>query len=97
MPPEDPSEILEIEPQASAEEIRAAYLRKVKQYPPESCPVEFERVRDAYETLRDPRGRTRNLLFAGDPLPPLTRVVEGRRSMRRFLGPKPWLAVLNEK
>src|ERR1017187_3004804 len=32
---EDPRQILEIEAEAGDEEIRAAYLRKVKQYPPE--------------------------------------------------------------
>ena len=97
MPSEDPCHILEIEPQASAEEIRAAYLRKIKQYPPERHPVEFEKVRDAYDTLRDPRARTRNLLFSGDPLPPLTHLLHGRLGARRFIGPKPWLAVLEEK
>ena len=77
MPIEDPWRILELEPEATGEEIRAAYLRKIKQYPPERHPEEFERVRDAYEDLRDPRGRTRKLLFSGDPLPPLEHLLEG--------------------
>jgi curved DNA-binding protein CbpA len=97
MPMEDPYQILELGPEATTEEIRAAYLRKIKQFPPERHPEEFERVRDAYDELRDPRGRTRRLLFSGDPLPPLTRLLEGRRAARRFVGPKPWLAVLKEQ
>ena len=48
---EDPRQVLEIEAEAGDEEIRAAYLRKVKEYPPDRAPREFERVRDAYEML----------------------------------------------
>ena len=55
MKTEDPRQVLEIDAEAGEEEIRAAYLRKVKEYPPDRSPREFERVRDAYEMLRDPR------------------------------------------
>jgi curved DNA-binding protein CbpA len=93
---EDPRSILEVGPEASGEEVRAAYLRKIKQYPPDRHPEEFEKVRDAYELLRDPRSRTRALLFSGEALPPLTRLLEGKRPPRRFTGPKPWLSALKE-
>ncbi len=93
---DDPYEVLELTPGASDQEIRAAYLRKLKQHPPERDPQEFERVRDAYEDLRDPRTRTRKLLFSGDPLPPLAKLLEGRRPSRRFVGPKPWLEALKK-
>lgn len=96
MPIEDPWRILEVEPEATGEEIRAAYLRKIKQYPPERHPEEFERVRDAYEDLRDPRGRTRKLLFSGDPLPPLEHLLEGHAAARRYVGPKLWLEALRK-
>ena len=71
MKTEDPRQVLEIDAEAGEEEIRAAYLRKVKEYPPDRSPREFERVRDAYEMLRDPRRRTRSLLLAADPRQPL--------------------------
>ena len=74
---EDPRQILEIEAEAGDEEIRAAYLRKVKQYPPDRAPREFERVRDAYEMLRDPRRRTRLMLLAADPKQPLASLLDG--------------------
>src|SRR5215813_526208 len=51
---DDPRMVLGIPPEAGDEEIRAAYLRKVKKYPPDRAPQEFEKIRDAYETLRDP-------------------------------------------
>ena len=92
---DEPRQVLGVSPEAGDEEIRAAYLRKVKEYPPDRAPREFEKVRDAYETLRDPRRRTRHLLSA-DPKLPLVSLLEGRVSERRFTGPDAWLAVLRE-
>ena len=88
--------VLGIPANASDEEIRAAYLEKVKQHPPDRSPEEFERIRDAYETLRDPRRRMRNLILSVDPTEPLASLAAGRAG-RRFTGPEPWLAVLRAK
>ena len=93
---EDPRQVLGISAEAGDEEIRAAYLRKVKEYPPDRAPQQFERVRDAYETLRDPRRRTRQLLLSVDPRQALVSLLEGRVAERRFTGPEPWLAILRE-
>ena len=94
---EELRQILGVAPEATDEDIRAAYLRKIKEYPPDRAPVEFERVRDAYDYLRDPRRRARDLLFSEDPLPRLESLLEGQRAQRRFVGPKPWLAAMKEK
>lgn len=93
----DALEILGIGSGAGQDEIRAAYLRKVKEYPPERFPEEFERIRDAYETLRDPRRRMRNMLLAGDPCVPLASLIDGQLPERRFVGPGPWREVLKGK
>lgn len=92
----DPYQVLEIPLEAGDEEIRAAYLRKVKEYPPDRAPREFEKVRDAYEVLRDPRRRTRHLMLSADPKQPLVALLESRAAERRFTGPEPWLDVLRE-
>ena len=92
---DDPRQVLGVSPEAGDDEIRAAYLRKVKEYPPDRAPREFEKVRDAYETLRDPRRRTLHLLSA-DPKQPLVSLLDGRASERRFTGPDAWMAVLRE-
>ena len=89
--------VLDIAPNASDEEIRAAYLRKVKEFPPDRSPEEFERIRDAYETLRDPRRRMRELLCSADPETPFASAFAVGRAKRRFVGPDPWLAVLKGK
>jgi curved DNA-binding protein CbpA len=93
----DPYQVLGIGPEASGEEIRAAYLRKIRQHPPEGDAAAFERVRDAYAELRDPRERTRRRLFEEDPLRPLHQLLDGHAPERRSVGPKPWLAALQEK
>ena len=92
----DPYQVLGIPLEAADEEIRAAYLRKVKEYPPDRAPREFEKVRDAYELLRDPRRRTRHLLLSADPKQPLVSLLDGRAPERRFTGPELWLEVLRE-
>jgi curved DNA-binding protein CbpA len=96
-PHEDPREILGVAANAGDEEIRAAYLRKVKEHPPDRSPAAFERIRDAYEVLRDPRRRALHLLLSVDPEAPLASLLPAQGRQRRFTGPEPWLAVLREK
>lgn len=94
---DDPRLVLGVGPDANDEEIRAAYLQKVKEFPPDRAPTEFEQVRDAYERLRDPRQRTRTMLMSVDPRQPLIALLNGRPWQPNFTGPEPWLAVLREK
>jgi DnaJ-class molecular chaperone len=93
----DPFEILGIPREAGDDEIRAAYLAKVRQCPPDRSPEQFERVRDAYEKLRDPRARIRHRLFSVDPGAALSSVFAEAVPPRRFVGPVPWLEVLKGK
>jgi len=96
-PHDDPREILGVATNATDQEIRAAYLKKVKEHPPERSPAAFERIRDAYEVLRDPRRRALHLLLSADPWAPLVSLVADRAPERRFVGPAPWLTALKEK
>jgi curved DNA-binding protein CbpA len=89
--------VLGIPVTAGEEEIRSAYLARVKEHPPDRSPEEFERIRDAYETLRDPRRRMRDMLLSADPEGPLVSLVEGQPAQRRFAGPRPWLEVVKKK
>ncbi len=93
---EDPWKVLEVSPHASEEEVRAAYLRKVKEHPPERSPEAFERIRDAYEALKDPRRRAERVL-AADVGAPLASLLDGLPARREFVGPDPWLAALKEQ
>lgn len=49
--------ILELTPEATEKEIKAAYFKLVKKYPPDKNPEKFQEIRRAYETLRDPKAR----------------------------------------
>src|SRR5437763_14912592 len=94
------NEILGVSDSAGEEEIRTAYLNKVKEFPPDRAPEQFEKIRDAYETLRNPRNRAR-LMFEGresrSNSAPLVSLLEGRRTNRVFAGPQPWRDVLRNK
>ena len=92
----DPWRILGISPGTDDGDIRGAYLAKVREFPPDRDPESFERVRDAYEKLKDPVRRSLLFLELEDPVAPLTDVLEGTRVTRRFVGPGPWLQVLRE-
>ena len=94
---ESASAILGIGVSADESEIRAAYLSKVKQYPPERCPEEFQRVREAYELLRSPRERTRRRFLALDAERPLRELLEIPTPQRQFLGPQAWLQAMKGK
>lgn len=93
----DPIDVLGISQDATDEDIRAAYLLKVKDSPPDRAPEQFEKIRDAYEILRDPRRRLRHRLFAVDPRASLVSLFADEARPRRFVGPGPWLEVVKGK
>jgi curved DNA-binding protein CbpA len=93
----DPTAVLGVRHDATDEEIRAAYLQKVRENPPDRSPERFETIRDAYEALRDPRRRIQFRLFGIDPTTPLVSLFAPDTRPRRFVGPGPWLDVLKGK
>ncbi len=50
---DDPYALLDVRPGASADQIRRAYLRRVKIFKPDRFPAQFRRVREAYDRLRE--------------------------------------------
>jgi hypothetical protein len=83
--------------EAGEEQIRSAYLAKVREFPPDKDPDAFERIRDAYDQLKDPRARARQVLHCADPSAPLADLLSGLAPVRRFAGPKMWMDALREK
>lgn len=48
----NPLQLLELSAAASPDQVKAAYHRKLRQFPAHSHPREFKAIRSAYETLR---------------------------------------------
>jgi hypothetical protein len=89
--------VLGVSVDAGEDDIRAAYMQQVRQHPPDREPEAFERLRDAYELLKDPRTRARRILAGPDPAAPLVSMLDGLKAPRKFVGPALWLELLKEK
>jgi len=50
-------DLLRVSRDADAEAIRASYLALVREFSPETHPDQFQRIRSAYEVLKDPEAR----------------------------------------
>lgn len=62
-----PYEILGVNAQATDEEIKKAYLAKVREFPPEQAAEAFQRIRQAYERIMTQKDRLRYALFGAGP------------------------------
>lgn len=60
---ETPYEILGVDEDAGDEAIKKAYLRKVREFPPEQQSTAFQRIRAAYELIATDKQRRRYRLF----------------------------------
>lgn len=90
----NPYEVLEIDDGADAGEVRHAYLEAVRRHPPDRDPEGFQRVREAYETLRDPGKRSEIELFGTSGLKSLGDLTRTLSSEKKRVGPTPWLRAL---
>ena len=96
-PMEDPAAILGVDAGATDEQVRAAYIAAVRRHPPDRDPQQFERIRDAYEELRDPRRRARRIILSIDPFQPLDSLLDTQSPQRQHVGPKRWLAAMQQR
>jgi hypothetical protein len=94
---EQAASLLGVSASAIEKEIRRAYLDRVRAAPPDREPELFERIRDAYEQLRDPAVRARQVLEGPSPALPLPSLLDGLKPQRRFVASTLWLNVLKEK
>ena len=90
---ESPFDILGVREDADDDAIRAAYVAGVQRYPPDRDAEGFQRIRVAYELLKNKDERLKLKLFgrpadaAGHPSEWLS---EGQ-PQRVYAGPGPWL------
>lgn len=62
-PGDDPYATLEVSRGAEDAAIKRAYFQQVRKFPPEQAPEQFQKIRRAYEQLRDPQQRALTDLF----------------------------------
>jgi curved DNA-binding protein CbpA len=62
-----PFDLLEIAENATDEAIKKAYLQKVRQYPPERAPEQFQAIRAAFEAIKTQEQRLKYQLFHNEP------------------------------
>lgn len=62
-----PFDILGVAANASDEEIKKAYLQKVRQFPPERAPEQFQNIRTAFEAIQTQPQRLKYQLFHHEP------------------------------
>jgi curved DNA-binding protein CbpA len=69
----DPYTVLSVERSADDGEIKRAYFRLVRQYPPEQEPEKFQEIRAAYELVRTAKDRAKMALFLLQPPPEMPK------------------------
>jgi hypothetical protein len=82
----NPYLVLDVPVNADDQTIRGAYLKAVKDSPPEADPKWFQAVSQAYKQIQDQAGRNRHLLFNRDcpGESPLDALVSYARLQRHF-------------
>ena len=70
-----PFDILDVSEDATDEVIKKAYLQKVRQYPPERAPEQFQNIRAAFEAIKTRHQRLKYQLFHSEP-PGLNALLE---------------------
>jgi len=91
------AQLLGVEITANLDQLRAAYLEKVRQHPPDREPELFEQIRDAYEQMRNLDLRASVVMQGPDPAAPLTDLLQGLNRTRAFVGDALWVQLLKEK
>lgn len=74
----NPYVVLGVDRKASLAEIKRAYFKLVREYPPEDHPEQFKEIRNAYERLKSPEQRAALDLFLLQPPPVLPEISKGR-------------------
>ncbi len=70
-----PFDIIGVSEDATDETIKKAYLQKVRQYPPERSPEQFQIIHTAFEAIKTEEQRLKYLLFHHEP-PSLAALLE---------------------
>ena len=90
-------QILEVKPDATADELRKAYLSLVRQHPPDRDPDKFREIHAAYQMLNDPMVQAAALLKHNRDKPDLIAVIAAAEKVRPRLSTLNLLALGNQE
>ena len=90
-------QILEVKPDATADELRKAYLSLVRQHPPDRDPEKFREIHAAYQMLNDPMVQATALLTLNRDKPDLFAVISAAEKIRPRLSTLNLLALGNHE
>jgi len=90
----NPFSVLDVDETAGDDAVRAAYLEAVRRHPPDRDPEGFQRIRSAYDAIRDAERRLAHRLFGPPPLDRLEDLLALLSTERHYVGPDIWLDVL---
>lgn len=96
LPGPNPFRLLGVAPSAGAEELREAYLARLREHPLESDPEGFEQVKQAWMVLRSPLLKAAATIDWHEAPVLLTEALAREPALRRFVGPDLWLALARE-
>ena len=86
----NPYLVLNLSPESDDQVIRQAYLKAIKESPPESDPQRFQAVSQAYEQIKDASKRRQYVLFNRDcPATSPLDVLPRHAACQRRLSPLP--------
>lgn len=91
-----PFVLLGVDETASDAEIRTAYQKAILAHPPDRDPVAFQRIREAYDSIRDESARLELRLFGPPRFKRFLEVLDEVGEGKRYVGPGPWIAALKE-
>ncbi len=83
----DPYSVLDLERNATAEQVRRRYLELARTYTPEQHPQKFAEIQAAYQQLRDPVKQLERTLFepeTSDSIDDLLAIAQRRLVKRRL-------------
>ncbi len=77
-PTVNPYDVLCVDRKANLAEIKRAYFKLVREYPPEEQPDKFQEIRKAYEQLKFVEQRMEVDMFLFQPPPPIGDIANSR-------------------
>ena len=93
----NPFYILKVSPHADDEEVRKAYIKAVRRFPPDRNREEFLLIQNAFKQIKNRRDRIKRYLFTLKKVDSLCEAVPDFPNKRNILNEKEWMKIIRKK